>query len=174
MSKKQLCGDFVGRFFQAFVDNGLYEDWAGVLDWLLNDNRFDKKYWDRGAVRSYTNAVKNACGFKNADEETYLYGCKKNVSFDKIKKGTRIVVRLIKKDSEARDFIRHIRNGIAHGNSSVIKVGSELYIEIYDYSSNMEQTAYIFMPLDYIMKLFKVYKDKEKAIIHNKKGKEWC
>ena len=78
-----------------------------------------------------------------------------------------------KSESFARDLIRHIRNGIAHGESTVCNVDSELYIEVIDYSdktkSPEKQTAYLFIPLSYVTQFYKLYDDINKSIMNTTK-----
>ena len=74
--------------------------------------------------------------------------------------------------SECKDFIRHIRNGIAHGNTSCIKQNDELYIEIKDYdSTGNKQTAYLFIPINYITETHKLYKDVMRSFKNQRKSR---
>ena len=57
-------------------------------------------------------------------------------------------------------FVRHIRNGIAHGRTKIIKQNENIIFEIYDYKiSNTvkKQTAYIKMPIRELINIYELY-----------------
>lgn len=158
-------------FFEFLVDKKLYEEWAKTLDWLIDDGKFDpKKGWGRGKVGNYIKRVEklphiSRSQFKedlsspplNNDEPIFIYG---------------------KGDGKTRGLVRHLRNGIAHGNTRFYKTKEgELYIEIIDYSDdatkkNRKQTAFLAFPVTLFPKLYKVYLDIEKSIFNDKQTKK--
>lgn len=54
------------------------------------------------------------------------------------------------------DLVRHIRNGIAHGNAELYRANALDYIEIKDFGLK-GQTAYIAIPLPYLSRLYCIY-----------------
>ena len=77
-------------------------------------------------------------------------------------------------NSIGKDFIRHIRNGIAHGQTKIIKRENTLYIEILDFKdkdkSLDKQTGYIYIPLSYVVDIYKIYSEIQKSINNTKKS----
>lgn len=66
-------------------------------------------------------------------------------------------------NSEGRDWVRHIRNGIAHGNTTVRRIKDEYVVEMIDFHTDGKtQTAYILMPLNYLMEIMNCYIEVEK------------
>lgn len=157
----------MSNFFQNIVDNNLFNDWAATLDWLVNDNKFDEKNgWTSGYIGSLTKKIKKMNGF---GDETYLHTAIKNLTFPSNRSNT-IMALFSNGDSECKDFIRHIRNGIAHGNARCFKQKCELFIEIKDYdSTGKNQTAYFYFPISYITQVHKLYMDVIRSIEKRKK-----
>ena len=158
----------MGNLFQNIVDDNLFNDWAATLDWLFNDKKFDAtKGWTSGYVRSLTTKVQGICGFSK--DKTYCHNAIKHLTFPTTRDKT-ILALFSNGDSECKDFIRHIRNGIAHGNTHCIRKKGELYIEIKDYdSTGKTQTAYFYFPISYITQVHKLYMDVEKSIKNKRK-----
>ena len=152
----------MSKFFQSIVDYKLFDDWADTLDWLVDDNKFDEKNgWTSGYVGSLSKKIQKLDGFSK--DETYCHWAIKNLVFPTEASNT-IVALFSNGNSECRDFIRHIRNGIAHGNAQCIKRGNELYVEIKDYESKSSvQTAYLFFPISYISQTHKLYKEVKRS-----------
>ena len=62
--------------------------------------------------------------------------------------------------SEGRDWVRHIRNAIAHGNVNVRKIKGEPILEMRDFQPDKKkQTAYILIPICYLDLIKKAYKN---------------
>lgn len=148
-------------FFTQLDENNLIKEWVDVLDWILNDHRFSPdKGWSSGYVGQFTKKVKKFDGF---GESGFMSKPQKELVFPNESVGFTPLVLMQKDQSEGKELIRHIRNGIAHGRTS-IKKKSELYIEICDYRSDgITQSAYINMPLRYVVDMQKLYNDIEKA-----------
>ena len=76
--------------------------------------------------------------------------------------------------SLGQDFVRHIRNGIAHGHAEVYKAAGVDYVEITDYMKGKDtdpiQTAYIAIPLSYLDSILRLYREVEEGSSHQKKG----
>lgn len=167
----------MGKFFNCLVSEKLIEDWAYTLDWLFDDLKFSKEHnWNGGYTSSFTKKVK-ALKYLSDKEKRVIYGkCHykdyPNQSKSKGKKRLPYIV-MSNRDSFARDLIRHIRNGIAHGESTIKKVNSELYIEVLDYAdktkSPEKQTAYLFIPLSYVTHFYKLYEEINKSIMNTTK-----
>lgn len=157
----------MAKLFDGLVTEGLYYDWASLLDWMFDDEKFSN--WTSGYVGSLSKKIKK---MPKLSKTNYIYDSAKNLPFDKKHNKRSIKILLAKGDGEAKDFIRHIRNGIAHGKTSIIKKGDVLYIEIVDYSNSKKQkmqTAYIFMPISYISEIHKLYNDVKKSFENRRK-----
>lgn len=148
----------MSNFFNRLVNEGLYNDWASLLDWLFDDNRFQN--WSSGYVGSLTKKIKR---LPLIGDKTYFYGSAKNINFPTNRTTKDLLIMMTKGDGEAKDLIRHIRNGIAHGKAALFKQNSRLYIEIVDFSKNGNQSAYLCIPIDYINKIHKLYQDVKKS-----------
>ncbi len=146
--------------FDGLVEEGLFNSWAKLLDWLFDDKRFSvDRGWTSGYVGTFIKKVKR---IPNLGEKEYIYDSIKNINFSSCK-SQGLMIAHTKGDGESRDFVRHIRNGIAHGKTRLLKPNGVLYIEILDYNKSGEQTAYMFMPIDYIAKIYDIYKQVEKS-----------
>lgn len=169
------------RFFKALYEYSLYSKYAEILDWLFRDGKFDSSIWDnKNKVQAFTKAFYKFDGF--AKDQSF-YASKKNLvfpcagSYDKQPVPT---IYMSAGESYARDLLRHIRNGIAHGKAEVYAVETELLIELLDFgkesSQENGQTAYMVLPLEYIEKIYKLYFLKEKTwkknAIKESKGKK--
>ena len=95
-------------------------------------------------------------------ENDYMYDAIKNLSFPKRMTKQKIKVLSGRHGGEAKDWVRHIRNGIAHGKTRMIKESDELWIEIKDYNKSGDQTAYMYFPISYVCKTFEIYKEIDK------------
>lgn len=159
----------MGNFFSQLANYELISTWADTLDWLLDDRRFSTADgWTTGYVGAFTKNIKKLPHFS---DKNYHYGSAKNINFPNVTKSKnkpkKPTFYLAKHECEGRDIVRHIRNGIAHGNAQIYHVGKDFYIEILDYRSDKQQTAYIAIPLDYITEIHRLYEIKLKAIKDN-------
>lgn len=162
----------MAKLFTELVSANLIKDWAGILDWLFDDNRFDKdKGWSRGKVGVFTKKVKKQLG---CAKNNYKYKLAKEVNFPQDRPNEKTVIHC-RGDSEGKNLVRHIRNGIAHGKAEVRRNNGEPYIEIYDYNRSDKQTAYIFIPVSDILLIHKCYAEIEQSMVtksqHGKKIK---
>ena len=162
--------------FQALRDEKQLNDWANLFDWLFDDDRFDERCgWTGGYIGAFTKKTKKL--FENFGVN-YNYASRKELTFSRASNHTMAFFSKGDKESEGRDLVRHIRNGIAHGRTVMQRINDELYIEIKDFkdSSMKTQTALFFFPLSYIMKIYDCYKKTEqqiqqKRLKESKKGK---
>lgn len=89
----------------------------------------------------------------------------RDLKFPSRRSSKRIEMLIGKESSEARDLLRHIRNGIAHGNATVFCRDGEYYFEIIDFNLNRGlHTAYILFPVDYLMSIYNIYWSIQKEI----------
>lgn len=156
----------MSKLFHSLVSEGVFADWAELLDWLFDENRFPKeKGWTSGHVSAFAKRVKANLELKKAD---YTYDPACRISFPSSRPAVKTIMHS-KGDGEARDLIRHIRNGIAHGKTNLSKPNGKLYIEIFDYNTQKTQTAYMFIPLESLFMICKTYLDTEKSFSGEKK-----
>ncbi|MBQ7265580.1 MAG: hypothetical protein IJS61_05725 [Firmicutes bacterium] len=160
----------MSKFFNNLVNIGLLNDWATILDWLFDDNKFDSKKWSSGYVGSFSKKIKK---FDYIGKNNFIYDKRDNILFQNtIDKENPIIIKMIRGDSAGKDFVRHIRNGIAHGCNSFHVIKEKTYIKILDYNRKKEQTAYIIIPIEYIEQLYNIYASIEQQIIFNTKKKK--
>lgn len=170
------------RFFKALYEYNLYSKYAEILDWLLSDGKFDSSIWDnKNKVQAFTKAFYKFDGFT---KDHSFHASMKNLAFPcagSYDKQPVPTIYMSAGESYARDLLRHIRNGIAHGKAEVYAVKTELLIELLDFgkesSQENGQTAYMVLPLEYIEKIYELYFLKEKtwkknAIKESNKGKK--
>ncbi|MBQ2898409.1 MAG: hypothetical protein IJE28_01525 [Oscillospiraceae bacterium] len=167
----------MGNLFSNLVSENLLLEWGNVLDWIFDDSKFsDEHNWNSGYVGQFTKKVKT---LKGLSEENFLYQKIQPKDFPnqkdkKAKKqnGNPPVVMMQNGNSAARDLVRHIRNGIAHGRTKTYKVADKICIEITDFSDKTlkpeKQTAYIRIPISYITEMYKIYDEIEKSIRNTK------
>ncbi len=144
----------MSKLFVNLVNSGLISSWASLLDWLFDDEKF--KGWTPNLLGKYIKKLKKMHGL---NEDNYKYDAIKNLSFPK--RITRRKVKILsgRQGGEAKDWVRHFRNGIAHGKTRIIKEPDEFWIEVKDYNKSGDQTAYIYFPTSYIIKTFEMYKE---------------
>ncbi len=183
----------MAKFFSTLVNKGLIREWTGVLDWLLDENRFsEEKGWTPSQVRKFTNNIKKE--FDLLDNSKYQVGALKNLIFPNTINGVKNptnTIMMIAGDSEGRNIVRHIRNGVAHGRIKFIERKKELLIEIIDYGNNeqtkvsntkssknaekktgkLKQSAFICIPANYIQRIYEIYLNLEKSQ-NNDRSKE--
>ena len=152
----------MGNFFRTLHENENYAEWSLLLDWLVSNERF--KGWTSGYIGEFTKKIKRLPGI---GEQTYICDSIKNLKFPQ-RRPQSIRILFGRGDGEARDLIRHIRNGIAHGNAKTCMCKQGLFIEIKDYGKEGIQTAYIFMPLHYIKQIYTLFLEVEKSRTNNK------
>ncbi|MBP3884459.1 MAG: hypothetical protein J6D54_05925 [Olsenella sp.] len=161
----------MASFFEEFSDRlppgRLFE----VLDWLFDDRRFSPSVWGRGERAKFTKRIKKLDGF---GDMSFGYKSKKLVyprlpsEQSHLKKTYAVFSKQL--GSQGADFVRHIRNGIAHGHASLYTVGSNTFIEIRDYGRGGTPSAFIAMPAAFISDTLDIYRRIEQEV--SSKGAE--
>lgn len=155
----------MGNLFNRLESEGLYHEWAVLLDWLFDDDRF--RDWPSGYVGALTKKIKR---LPFVGDETYFWENAKNICFPTHKAEKKLLIMMVKGDSEVKDLVRHIRNGIAHGKTTLFKQNGVLFIEIVDFSKGGSQSAYLCLPIDYVNKIYKLYQDVKNSWKNKKRG----
>lgn len=151
----------MGQFFQDLYKLDKKQDWDKILDWLFDDNRFSNDIgWNKDKSQKFTVEIKREKGFSKL-ENNYFYLPLKKLDCNSLKHSYRkkncpFLILQKGDDGESKGLIRHIRNGIAHGNAHIISQKNP-FIEIIDINKVKQQTAYIYIPLMYIQDLFILY-----------------
>ena len=140
------------KLFTELVNEGLFNEWASLLDWFFDEKKFDG--WSRNQVSMLTKKIKKIPGL---GKETYQNDSLKNLSFKKFSSNNHLTIVFGPKGNESKSLIRHLRNGIAHGHAKIKKNKGIPWIELEDFNSNDQQTAYIYMPIDYIVQIHKLF-----------------
>ncbi len=150
----------MSKLFNGLASEGMLNDWAEILDWLFDDNRFSPDNgWTSGYVGAFIKKVKR---IPNIGDSNYSYESIKKLNIPEHKTST-ITIMHSKSDGESRDLVRHIRNGIAHGRATLSKPKGELHIEIRDINRQGDPVAYIFIPVNHLKLIFEAYKQVEKS-----------
>jgi hypothetical protein len=168
------------RFFRTLSDRDLFDDHADTLDWFLSEKKFETSFcpgagrdetgslplWDnKNRVAAFTRALHKMEGFS---ESNFFHRAKKDLDFPQKGDYQRYPVPTVfiaNGSSEGRDWIRHIRNGIAHGHIEVYDRDGSLVLEILDFGKSEDgdggQTSYMLIPLTYLNEISKIYHEKE-------------
>ena len=155
-----------GFFSSLLSDQELFLEWAGVLDWLFDDDRFAKERgWIPTEITKFTKRIKKLPGLK---EDHFVVQKSEQLSFPKNHRHHLPTIMMADGNSIGRDVVRHIRNGIAHGKTKIFREIDDPYIEIRDFGKTSaksagRQTAYFYIPISYIPKMYKIYAELEKA-----------
>lgn len=68
----------MAKFFQSLVNFQLFDNWVGVLDWILDDNRFSEtRGWTSGKKRMFTTRSR-----KLFSEGNLVIGANKDLQWD--------------------------------------------------------------------------------------------
>lgn len=155
------------KLFSSLVNYNLIKDWAEILDWLFDEEKFSSdRNWSSEDTRKFGKKVKDYLLLKKA---IYKHDSIKNIQkFITENKNHQIQFIYYRCDSQGRDIVRHLRNGIAHGRTKVERYNNELYIEIKDFNNQNKQTAYIYIPINYISQIHKIYSEIEKGLKNDK------
>ena len=170
------------KFFKTLSDRDLFGDYAEALDWFLWECKFEVYFrpvideseieslplWDnKNRIAAFTRALHKMEGFS---ENRFFHRAKRDLDFPQKGDYRRYSVPTIfiaNGSSEGRDWIRHIRNGIAHGHIEVYDREGSLVLEILDFGKpedgNDGQTSYMLIPLSYLNEISKVYHEKEES-----------
>ncbi len=147
---------FFAELYEKLHNN--YLNYIEALDWLFSDDKFEYE-WNCTKAKRFTKQLKRELPLLS-NKNGYQY---KNVKkFADEKSNKQPVIQHLSRDGEGKDFIRHIRNGIAHGRVCIKEQKAEKYIVLTDYSVKNGQnkmTAYMYMPIEYLLIMHKIYKD---------------
>lgn len=139
----------------------LNEDLYKALDWLFDDDKFSNNVWGTNDTRMIktqrtkrlTAELKNQLQF---DENNFIYyNVNKDDPVFNNRNRRRTFVAFVNSDSICKEFIRHIRNAIAHSNT---RFTGRNYIELKDFDKSGQQTAYMYIPEDCIISIYNCYK----------------
>ena len=154
-------------FFSFLSNYNFIDEYAEIFDWIFNDNKFPKLIWDNpNKVKAFTKALHK---LDKLSPNSIHYDAKCRLDFP-IHSETFPCIYMAKGSSEGRDWLRHIRNAIAHGKVKVIHKAEDgksgILIELLDFgkieNDDSGQTAYMLIPLEYLIDIHKIYFDKEK------------
>ena len=145
----------MGNFFKGINEYLKQDDWYELCDWIFEDH-FNENCWNRGYIGQFIKSVKKIQGIR---KDAIKYGNTSELSFPKSRSRAKYLIMSCKGKSEGADLIRHIRNGIAHDNATVFLQDGIPYVDFYDYRDNQQkvQTAYIHVPLTFIVEIKKIY-----------------
>lgn len=149
------------NFFKALNDHKLLVAHIPFLDWIFTE-KFDKTRWNnKNRIQAFTKLLYKYPGLT---EKSRVYTAQKNIVFPVKYKGTKPIVYMSDGGSYGRDWIRHIRNAIAHGHCLFIERRGHFFLELKDYSNSecTRQTSYLFIPIDYLLRTLKDYDELDK------------
>lgn len=127
---------------------------AEILDWLFSERRFEKPVW-RTRKSTFTKRLKKVDGIR---EGNWVTGSCKGINWNR-QRGQEPLIIFQCDDAECIDLLRHIRNGIAHGNCEIINSNRKLMLELVDFNSAEIQSAYMWIPLAYLEEWFTIYQE---------------
>lgn len=152
----------INQFFNK-IPTERREQVLNTVDWLFWGDKFNKSDgWTSRKTNQLTNQIKNLDCFSAYNYENFTHGNQEKLVFPKCHKNSVNAIFTTDIDrSVCKDFIRHLRNGIAHGRAKHRKIKNTLYIEICDYKDDSLkiQTAYILIPLDTFIRIQVLYKN---------------
>lgn len=149
----------MSSFLTDIIGPSNYHEIAKYLDWLMDDEKFLVKGWDKTKTTKYTKEIKRITGFVL---KHYHHGGLKDMSYPKSKLN-HFAIYMQNDEAECKDLIRHIRNGFAHGNIKTRTISKVKYVEIYDFGTSNRtdkptgQTAYILVPIQFVYDLYGLY-----------------
>lgn len=122
----------MNRFFQDLAKNNRLTKRAKKLDWLFDENKFfPKEKWTQERIKRLTKRIQKIM-YEYTEIEKGIQKCTgKGLDSLSIDKGRSCAYRT-SPNSISRDFIRHIRNGIAHSHCTLYKKNKHYFVEIID------------------------------------------
>lgn len=173
----------MGKLMQQLVEYDLIKDYAAVIDWFLSeDDKFPSSIgknglpgWTSNDVGRFTKKVKASMGIKSKNYKNFSYEVKTKIQFPKRKyrKDSNFPkLYMTNGNSEGRDLLRHIRNGIAHGNSTIFPRDQTYVIEFIDFDKDSKtQTAYILFEMKVLKELKELDESMQVEIVKRSKSK---
>lgn len=174
----------MGKLMQRLVDYDLMKDYATTIDWFLSeDDKFPKAIgkeqlpgWTSNDVGRFTKRVKSSIGINSDNYDCFSYAGKTKIQFPKQKNRSNSKypkIYMTKGNGEGRDLLRHIRNGIAHGNATIFPRDHTYVIELIDFDKDAKtQTAYMLFELKVLKELVKINKSMQLDIAKKSKLKK--
>lgn len=143
-------------FYKEIYSKENIKIWLDYFDWLFDEHKFD--IWDSNDFGMLTRKIK--LRFPN---NSFYEGSIKNIKrFFPQSNKRNIYVVMQKNRSVSESFVKHIRNGFAHGN--VVFKKNRKFIEIKDYftkdsryAKKGDLSAYMLLPEDFLFDLMKNY-----------------
>ena len=122
----------MNRFFQDLAKNNRLTKRDEELDWLFDENKFfPEEKWTPGRITRLTKHIQEIM-YEHTERGKGIQKCTgKGLDSLSIDKGHSCAYRT-SPNSISRDFIRHIRNGIAHGHCTLYKKNKHYFVEIID------------------------------------------
>jgi hypothetical protein len=161
----------MGAFFRTAIGDHLLNDAPAILDWLFDDKKFNNKHWTMGTKRKLTNRISKLDGFSPSAFAKKTGGNEYPKIQSKRNRKRQPYAIFSSSESLGQDFIRHIRNGIAHGQAEFYNVKGVSYIQITD-KGTKGQSAFIAMPISHLERIYQIYQEINKDTGNYKKGKK--
>lgn len=137
----------------------LLNEHAESISWFLSEKWRALSSWKRGDKRKLANQFKKIPGFR---KDHFSYGSE--VDFATTRRDNAPVIAMKKGDGQAMDWIRHLRNAIAHGNVELYFNDGQPLIEGKDFNQRGGQSAYFAIPLSYLNEIVAVFNRLTKTI----------
>ena len=151
-------------FFSRLLEESPGEEAACILGWLLNDDKFNGSIWDKASKTEFTSRIRSLEGF---GDSKWFSKKSKSVGYptsaSQFGGNLRPYALFSSGSSLGQDFVRHIRNGVAHGHVRCLTNGNTNYIELTDWGSK-GQSAFVLMPLSYIKDIFLIYRQMDSEL----------
>ena len=149
-------------FFKDLQSYDVCLDVADILDWLLTEHRFDSPNWNQTMKGRFTKRLKRLEGFDGdrfaKKDRGHPYP---RMASARNRKRKPLAV-FSSRRSLGEDFVRHVRNGIAHGHATCYTANRVPYVEIRDYNRG-SQTAFVAMPIEYLGRIRRIYVEVEEG-----------
>lgn len=121
--------------FLTALRNNKLENYYSDVDWYLQGHQFGN-LWNVSAKKEMGCYIKQ---FPGVSANKYGDDKRENISFYQrgdYKFLKPPIVQFARGETKAQDWVRHIRNSIAHGNCFLIKNKDGFYLELLDYIKN--------------------------------------
>ena len=143
----------MSNLLRSLEKKNLLYKYIDDIDWFLNGKFFEPSHrWTKKRKDSFTRRISKLI------EKECQTGSASTLDFTPINHHSK-QKKTVFTDGNGKglSFLKHIRNGIAHGHANLYFPKTP-YIEIRDYQKSGEQTAYFYIPLDYLTKIIKIYR----------------
>lgn len=150
----------MGTLFQDLSRRGLPPELPCLLDWLFDDKRFQGDCWDQTAKATFTKRIRGLEGMGIGAFNRKSKSLRYPVFASKRNRKKKPLAVISSSGSLGVDLVRHIRNGLAHGSAEIYTANALDFIEVKDFSRK-GQTAYIAVPLSYLFRIYRIYKEIE-------------